>query len=1310
MLDFLMISERSLKYGVVEIYPRFIICKSNDLMIKSNDFYAIWDEEQNRWSTDEQDAIRLIDFELDKYAKEKNRTFDEHFKIMHLWDAETGYIDKWHNYCKKQMCNNFKNLDNSLVFLNQKTTKEDYSSQHLPYALEEGKCDAWDELISTLYSEEERLKIEWSIGAIVTGASKYIEKFLVLYGAPGAGKGTILKIIQMLFKGYYSVFNASSLGSSSNQFALEQFKKNPLVAFNFDGDLSKIEKNETINSIVSHEEMTVNEKHKSLYYREFSTFLIVASNKYVKITDGKSGLMRRLIDVHPSGNIIPKDRYLFLKEQVKFELGHIAYKCKKVYENNPEIFDDYKPMGMMEESNDFFNFIDDCYIVFSHEDGTTLKSAWDMYKQYCEDSKVKFPYSKSMFKTELKDYFRDYDERKHVGDDYVRHYYSGFKKELFEKQKLIKSNKTNNVINEMIDFKVQPSKLDILCKDYPAQYANEGGTPIKKWSDVTTTLKDISSNELHYLKLPENHIVIDFDLKDEQGNKSYELNLKEASKFPKTYAELSKSGAGIHLHYIYNGDIKKLNRLYADDIEIKIFTGNSSLRRKLTKCNSEEINTISSGLPFKGERKVISTQTIQDDKHLRNRILENLHKKYGSTTVSINYIYNDLEEAYNSGIKYDVTNMYDAILNFAAASTHQSEKCIKKVMMMKFKSEENAEFINNDEAPIVFFDVESFPNLFLVNWKILDVPGVNRMINPSAAEIETLFKYRLVGFNNRSYDNHMIYAKHLGYSCEQLFILSQSIINERKGTFGAAYNLSYTDIYDYSSDKKSLKKWEIELGLHHKELGYEWDKPIPEEKWIEVAEYCDNDVLSTEAVWKATQEDFLAREILADIADMTVNDTTNSITTKLIFGNEKHPQLVYTDLSKEFPGYEYKKCVGANGSVSYVNMYRGTDLGSGGFVDATPGMYSNVGLLDIVSMHPHSAIALNFFGDYTINYKNLVDARVYIKHGDFESVGKLFGGKLKKYLTDATKAKRLSKALKIPINSVYGLTCANFDNPFKDPRNVNNIVALRGALFMRTLEDEVKSRGFEVAHIKTDSIKIPNMTDDIKNFCMEFAKKYGYEFEHEATYERLCLVNKSVYIAKVKFGEEAGKWTATGAQFQMPYVYKKCFTKESIEFSDLCITKEVRTAIYLDLNENKPDVTIYEKLKSIRLRKKNNETKFTKKEEMMLQSYSDLTDNEIDEKIKEGHAMKFVGKVGSFCPIKPGCNGGLLLRKAYNKDGSIKYDSVNDASGYRWLESEDVKLFNKENDIDLSYFDNFVNEAIETINKYGDYEQFTSDD
>lgn len=172
MLDFLMISTRSGKRGVIEIYPKFIIKKPNDLMIRGGDFYAIWIEDRGLWSTDEQDAVQLIDRELDRYAEENRQRFDNNIKVLHMWDAETGVIDTWHKYCQKQMKDCFHMLDEKLIFSNTETTKKDYASKRLGYPLEQGRITAYEKLISTLYTPEERHKIEWSIGAIVSGESK----------------------------------------------------------------------------------------------------------------------------------------------------------------------------------------------------------------------------------------------------------------------------------------------------------------------------------------------------------------------------------------------------------------------------------------------------------------------------------------------------------------------------------------------------------------------------------------------------------------------------------------------------------------------------------------------------------------------------------------------------------------------------------------------------------------------------------------------------------------------------------------------------------------------------------------------------------------------------------------------------------------------------------------------------------------------------------------------------------------------------------------------------------------------------------
>jgi hypothetical protein len=897
MLDFLMISTRSTKRGVIEIYPKFIIKKSSDLMIRGGDFYAIWVEERGLWSTDEQDALSIIDKYLDKYAEENKGKFEGHVRIMHMWDAESGMIDTWHKYCQKQMRDSFHQLDDKLIFSNTKVSKKDYSSKRLPYPLEKGNVSAWDKLISTLYSPEERHKIEWSIGAIVTGDSKHIQKFMVFYGSAGTGKSTILNVIQKLFEGYYSVFDARALGSSSNSFALESFKTNPLVAIQHDGDLSRIEDNTRLNSLVSHELMTVNEKFKAAYSNRFNAFLYMGTNKPVKITDAKSGLIRRLIDVTPSGNKLTKREYDDVTKRIDFELGAIAKYCEDIYRKDPGAYDDYVPVSMLGASNDFYNFVLDSYFTFKEQEDVPLKSAWELYKTYCDEANVPYPFSKRIFKEELKNYFRDYKDRYTKNDTRMRSVYIGFRADKFEDEE---KEEVQTPKIKLIEFNSTESIFDKDCGKYPAQYATSKGTPSKKWDNVTTILDDINTKELHYVKVPENHIVIDFDIPDENGEKSLERNVEEASKWPPTYAEFSKSGKGVHLHYIYTGDPKKLSAIYADHIEVKVYSGKSSLRRKLTKCNNLPIATISSGLPLKGEDKVVNFETIKTEKGIRTLIKKNMKKEiHPGTKPSIDFIYKILDDAYKSDLKYDVSDMKPAVLSFAASSTHQADYCIKLVNKMQFKSEEPSLPVGSrPEDQIVFYDIEIFPNLFLVNWKYdgEDKPVV-RMINPKPAEIEELIKYKLVGFNCRRYDNHMLYARLMGYNNQQLFNLSQKIINEGKGFFGEAYNISYTDVYDFAAKKQSLKKWEIELGIHHQELGLPWDKPVPEELWTQVAEYCDNDVIATEAVFHKLKGDFTAREILADLAGMSVNDTTNTLTTRIIFGKERHPNLVYTDLA-----------------------------------------------------------------------------------------------------------------------------------------------------------------------------------------------------------------------------------------------------------------------------------------------------------------------------------------------------------------------------------------------------------------------------
>ena len=82
MLDFFTIATRTTKSGTVEVYPKFIMGRSDDLMIRGGDFYAIWNEERGLWSTDELDVIKIIDRETTKYIQEHIHSIKVNKKLI----------------------------------------------------------------------------------------------------------------------------------------------------------------------------------------------------------------------------------------------------------------------------------------------------------------------------------------------------------------------------------------------------------------------------------------------------------------------------------------------------------------------------------------------------------------------------------------------------------------------------------------------------------------------------------------------------------------------------------------------------------------------------------------------------------------------------------------------------------------------------------------------------------------------------------------------------------------------------------------------------------------------------------------------------------------------------------------------------------------------------------------------------------------------------------------------------------------------------------------------------------------------------
>ena len=1242
-MDFYEIKERALKSGTTEVRPAWRVLRFKDLMIRGKSFYAVYNPETHFWSTNEYDLTRIVDADVARRFEEASKRVDGSVWARYLGDYDSKTYADYKSWMSK-LPDVYHPLDGGILFADQTPRREDYATRTLTYSLSDNPCPAYEELMSTLYDPDEREKLEWGIGAVFTGDSKWIQKFFVLYGSAGSGKSTFLNLLSRLLDDHICHFDAAALGLVSDQFALEPFKTNPRVAIQHDGNLSRISDNSRLNSLISHERMVMNEKGKSLYEFKSEAMLFIGTNLPVRITDSKSGLTRRLIDVEPSGRKLDIHRYNDIMSRIDDERGSIVGHCIEVYRTKgSSYYDDYKPIGMMSKTNPIFNFLDFYRDELKDEEGLPLRRIYDMYKEYSQTYSDGNMYPMYKFKDEIRDYFEEFHDRLMIDGTYRRKVYKGLRESKFSQ-----GEKTESPIPDWTDMSERDSYLDELYKDQPAQYANENGLPSYRWDDVTTALKDLDTRKEHYVLVPERDIVIDIDLDKDRAR-----CLEEARKWIPSYAELSRSGGGVHIHYRYPGDPSELSRMVAPGVECKVYSGKSALRRRLTECTDHQgLTEVEIGyLPVK-EQLVIKQEVMQNEKSIRKLISRNLRKEiHPGTKPSIDFIKKILDDAYESGMSYDVSDIRQKVLTFAMKSTHQADYCIKLVQEMHFSSEqdheEDFEEPTDDDTPIIF-DVEVFPNLFLVNWKVRGSDEIQRMINPTPNEISDLAEKRLVGFNNRRYDNHILYGRILGYSNEQLYRLSRKIItNLIKEGFKEAYNLSYIDIYDFAAKKQSLKRWEIELGIHHKELGLPWDEPVPEEQWEEVAAYCDNDVIATEKVWDHLEADWEARQILASIAGLPVNSSTNNLTTRIIFQGQRNTQqyLKYTDLSEMFPGYKYEYG---------KSTYRGEEVGEGGYVYAEPGYHENVALLDIASMHPTSIENLQLFGPYTKRYSELKRARILIKHKELDEARKILNGALAPYLNDESNLDALAYALKIALNSTYGLTAAKFDNPLRDPRNVDNIVAKRGALFMVDLKHFVQEKGYTVAHIKTDSIKIPNADDRIISEVFEFGRRYGYVFEHEATYDRMLLANDAVYIAHDKDG-----WHATGKQFQEPLVFKTIFSGDPLDLEDVAQTRSVTTRMFLEFGKDD---------------------------------------------------RKFVGRVGSFLPVDPGTPGaGRLVRENHrtDKEGNelISYGDVSGCKGYLWLDYEDVQ--GDWRDVyDDRYGRQLVDAAMDQIRKWTDVDAF----
>ena len=1327
----------------------FTYKRVKDLVVKGGEFTAFWNGQ--RWSMLQDDLIETIDHELWRvYHIYSEKHPDARIKINLLNNESSGLMNRFQNYCKKQMSSDAQ-FNKHILFADYEPVRDDYSTYQLPYTPMQGPTTSFYELMNILYEPDELDKIMWCLGALFTGDIVSIEKFLFLYGPAGTGKGTVLKIINQLVGEYAGVVDLKTLTGSS-EFSTADIKEVPLL-MDTDTDISKIQNEQNLLRLTSHEPVLVRKLYKQGYPVTFNGLLVTASNERYKVKNKDSGINRRAIVVHPSGNKVPLHKYKDLMFNIGFEIPYIAQECINVYQElGMEYYQDEVDTAMIEWGDKVFSFVREHADIL--EKGITLKRAVEMYKSYLQDIDFSTTGARDKIKTDLPKYFDEFLNDTTDNGVRVRDFFRGFKYSVafpeHNKRKPVSHTKEPQILSLEV---TEPNMLDVELKDYPAQYASAKGTPVKPWAEVQTTLKDLDPRKLHWVKMPKNHIVIDFDITDEDGNKNFEANLKAASVYPETYMETSKSGGGIHLHYYYDGDVDMLSRRISKDIELKVYDGEASLRRQFIASNGKEIARIGSGLPLKEVQVYGDVENIiWTEKKLRKFVESCLNKEHhGATAPEVNFIHDVLNQAAETGVLYDLSDMRNKVRLFAMQSTNQSDKCLKLYINTPFSTmdkKEDPPYYSSkiiDDKDITFFDIEVFKNVTIIAYKDngVEIPQglLDRMssvkyqpknaeqvvsflsdiyktldqkwlelhkekfgiiYNPTPTQAEWLLKKNLVGFNNRDYDNHILYGIMMGDDTFKTYLRSQNIIGKvNEAKMAAAYGVSYADVYSFMTIKKSLKKWQIDLGIHHDELEFAWDEPLEIQHWLRAGSYCMNDVNSTDKLFNSDvgQENWIGHKIFCELTDLPPNTKTQKLAEKFLFDDDPEPQKQFNwyDLSTEFPGYTFEQF------RKPQSLYLDEEPSEGGYVYSEPGIYKNVLYVDIKSMHPHSAIAMNYFGKYTPRYEAVVKSRLAVKSKDplkalepFEKLDPERAKRLKPYFEDEAKFKGLAFVMKIIVNIVYGMSSAKWPNKFKDPRNIDNCIAKRGALFMIQAKQGLQARGVKVVHVKTDSMKLVNYTQEDVDWLFDLARQYKYEFDTECVYEKMALVNKAVLIGKTT-EEFGGEWEAVGAEFAQPYVFKTLFTDEYITREDLPILKSVQMSIFIGDEFIGKNAEIYasktgKEVLSTRLVDiaPMVRSRYEKEKYLLVREKQGKTPEEQD-------AYKIV-KIAD----ELGVNTDVIrhiIETDYEPYQVTRYNKVQDTDGHGW------RLFSQltdDNDVDFTYYNGLVRAAYDNIASVGD--------
>lgn len=490
----------------------------------------------------------------------------------------------------------------------------------------------------------------------------------------------------------------------------------------------------------------------------------------------------------------------------------------------------------------------------------------------------------------------------------------------------------------------------------------------------------------------------------------------------------------------------------------------------------------------------------------------------------------------------------------------------------------------NDEilnSPYISFDTEVFPNKFIICYHDFLKNAYSQVLDKYNLDYEWLkhfVRLPLIGFNNANYDNRILYkALNLLAPNSQATLkdydfnkflkeFSNSIIEDKEHDKAfwqfrkRAYAIGIGDSMEMvtknipGKSKDSLKCFMLDLGLPIKETPYSFDTVLTEEQTQEVIGYCKNDSLTVKLLIEKYKGHFQTSKLLAEQAGLNGNYPKISLLSEIIYNKEltdkerrQYNLLTLKVITDKYPNFKFN--TGIEGKERYVNEYEDYKylLGEGGFnllpenvlkkdafgnwrtIESNNGLYLDVTSLDIDSMHPNSAIQVNYFGKYTKNYQDILEMKELCSSENSFVYKQEELAKIGHIINNEEELKERRGLFKLILNSTYGNTYIKDKKTNQVKASAlnkceHNIIALYGSAYSSTLHHTLVTELIKefpdivIVQMKTDSIKIANCTQKIIDYCNNFAKEYGYTYKVEDTFQYIaCKGNE--YIAINSKGE-----------------------------------------------------------------------------------------------------------------------------------------------------------------------------------------------